>query len=339
MSTLEILEAPDRSLAGKDVVEFLRNLRQPTAFLLSGRHPGPVRAFVTLLHGNEPSGAMALRRWLLEGRTPAVDSLCVVASVPAALAEPPFSQRMLPRARDLNRCFRPPFEDEQGRLARAILELLEACDPACIVDMHNTSGTGPSFGVCSAVDPERAALAGLFTRHLIVTRLGFGTLMEHSRPECPAITIEVGGRSDPTAHDLAWRGLDHYLSCADPLAGRNDALGHLTLYREPIRLELNEGVVLGYGDAPLPGYDITLRRDIESHNFATVGAGTPLGWVADEPARLFRAQDDQGQCAVARLVRAHRGELYPAGPLRLFMITSNAAIAQSDCLFYAVSTT
>jgi hypothetical protein len=36
-------------------------------------------------------------------------------------------------------------------------------------------------------------------------------------------------------------------------------------------------------------------------------------------------------------VRISDGKLYPAQPLKLFMITNNAAIAHSDCLFYAVA--
>ena len=43
-----------------------------------------------------------------------------------------------------------------------------------------------------------------------------------------------------------------------------------------------------------------------------------------------------GRCAVSRLVRIEGGKLYPAQPMKLFMITNNAAIAETDCLFYAV---
>ena len=51
----------------------------------------------------------------------------------------------------------------------------------------------------------------------------------------------------------------------------------------------------------------------------------------------FLAQDAGGSCAVTRLVRIENGELYPAQALKLFMITNNAAIAESDCLWYAVA--
>ena len=108
---------------------FLRGLDGPACLFLSGQDSGHTRALVTLLHGNEPSGAMALHRWLQSGQHPAVNVVCIVASVAAALAAPLFSHRMLPRARDLNRCFRPPFDDAQGALAEEILEILPASNP------------------------------------------------------------------------------------------------------------------------------------------------------------------------------------------------------------------
>jgi hypothetical protein len=64
---------------------------------------------------------------------------------------------------------------------------------------------------------------------------------------------------------------------------------------------------------------------------------TMLGWAKGPEQALFNAWDMGGRCAVTKLVRIKNGELYPAQPLKLFMITNNAAIAQSDCLFYAVA--
>ena len=77
--------------------------------------------------------------------------------------------------------------------------------------------------------------------------------------------------------------------------------------------------------------------DIEHHNFGGIKPDTLLGWARAPETQLFRALDAGGRCAVTRLVRVVNGEMYPAQPLKLFMITNNAAIAHSDCLFYAVS--
>jgi len=330
------LRDPDPAVVGDSVEAFLRWLDGPACLYLTGADDRRCRAFVTLLHGNEPSGAMALWRWLRQGERPAVSLVCIVASVTAALTEPHFSHRMLPRARDLNRCFRAPFDDAQGRLAEEILALLRLHRPEAVVDMHNTSGSGPSFAVCTFPDRQHDALAALFTRRLIISHLDLGALMELSDQRCPTVTIEVGGRLDDAAHRCAWEGLCRYAGADDIFSAgaRERGLERLT---DPVRLELRAGISLTYAHRPCAGHDITLRPDIEQHNFGSVGPEVVLGWTGGIPGRLFRAVDAAGACAVDRLVRIEAGELRPARPLKLFMITTNAAIAESDCLFYAVA--
>ncbi|WOJ94588.1 M14 family metallopeptidase [Congregibacter variabilis] len=338
MRRFRFIRDPGASLAGSNPDALLDNLGGPVCILFSGRDTTRTRALVTLLHGNEPSGLFALHRWLLSAQQPAVNLLVIVASVHAALESPRFSHRMLPRARDLNRCFKPPFDDEQGRLAEEILELLRLHRPEAIVDMHNTSGSGPSFGVCTHLDRQHDALVSLFTRRLVVSHLNLGALMDISDASCPTVTIEVGGRQDEEAHTLAYDGLQRFASAQRVLANEDEVEWGIEILRDPIRLELCEGVTLAYDDKPRPGFDITLRSDIEHHNFGEVNPHTPLGWVKDDPQALFRAVDAFGRCAVTALVRCEDGVLYPSQGLKLFMITTNASIAQSDCLFYAVAT-
>ncbi|MCB1688532.1 MAG: succinylglutamate desuccinylase/aspartoacylase family protein [Halioglobus sp.] len=336
MSRIQFIRNPAASSIGNNAQEFLRLLGGPACLFLEGEDDTRTRALVTLLHGNEPSGLMALFRWLKSGQRPAVNVVCIVASVVAALEPPVFSHRMLPRARDLNRCFRAPFDDAQGALAEEILEILRVHHPEAVIDIHNTSGSGPSFGVCTHMDREHDALVSLFTQRLIVSNLGLGALMDISEHSYPTVTVEVGGRLDEEAHELAYEGLCRYFKSPAVLSQGKTDWGLELLY-DPIRLELCEHVTLTYSDAPSESYDITLRTDIEHHNFGSVSADTLLGWARGSERSLFTALDASGRCAVTRLVRIVDGELYPARPLKLFMITNNAAIAESDCLFYAVA--
>ncbi len=337
MRRFRFIRDPDESLAGASPEAMLRELGGAACLLFSGHDPARTRALVTLLHGNEPSGVYALWEWIQHHPQPAVNLLVIVASVHAALESPCFSHRMLPRARDLNRCFHGPFDDEQGRLAEEILELLRLHRPEAVVDMHNTSGSGPAFGVCTHLDRQHDALASLFTRRLIVSHLRLGALMEISDARCPTVTIEVGGRLDDSAHALALEGLQRFACAEEVLAPEGQTDWGLEILSDPIRLELREGVTLAYDEAPRGGHDITLRADIEHLNFSTVTRDTSLGWVTGDLRALFRASDAVGRCAVASLIRCEDGELFPAQGLKLFMITTNALIAQTDCLFYAVA--
>jgi hypothetical protein len=332
----KFIRNPQAADIGHTVDEFLRTLAGPTCFFLEGEDATRTRAVVTLLHGNEPSGAMALFRWLKTGQRPAVNIVCIVASVLAALEPPSFTHRMLPRARDLNRCFRPPFDDAQGLLAKEILEILHLHHPESVIDIHNTSGSGPSFGVCTHMDRQHDALVSLFTQRLIVSNLRMGALMDISEHSYPTVTIEVGGRLDESAHEQAYDGLCRYLLAPDVLVQGETDWG-LELLRDPIRLELCDNITLTYAEECCAGYDITLRTDIEHYNFGSVTPDTMLGWATAPERSLFRAWDSQGRCAVTKIIRISEGKLYLAQPLKLFMITNNAANASSDCLFYAVA--
>ncbi len=336
MRRFQFMRNPLATDCGDNVEQFLRDLGGPACLFLEGEDSARTRALVTLLHGNEPSGTMALWRWLKSAQRPAVNVVCIVASVAAALEAPLFSHRMLPRARDLNRCFRPPFDDAQGALAEEILEILHMHQPEAVVDMHNTSGSGPSFGVCTFVDRQHDALVSLFTQRLIVSNLRLGALMDISEHSYPTVTVEVGGRLDEAAHELAFDGLCRYFTAKDVLSPEQTDWG-LELLRDPIRLELRDNVTLTYAETPCADHDITLRTDIEHLNFGSVTPQTPLGWTAAAERDLFVASDQGGRCAVSRLVRVCDGQLYPAQALKLFMITNNPEIASTDCLFYAVA--
>lgn len=336
MSRVKFLRNPDPASIGDNVEQFLQFLDGPACLLLEGEDKTRCRAFVTLSHGNEPSGAMALFRWLKSGAQPAVNIVCLLGSVRTALTPPLFTHRQPQGERDLNRCFKPPFDDKQGALAEEMLEILRLHHPEAVIDMHNTSGSGPAFGVATFMDHHHDALVSLFTQRLLITGINLGSLMEISEHMYPTVTVEMGGRLDDEAHRQAFEGLERYFTADQVLSSREEKDWGLELLFDPVRLELQPHSSLAYADGP-NGADVTLRTDIEHLNFGVVAADTPLGWIKGEAVDYFRAQDKNGSCALARLIRVEDGVLYPAQALKLFMITNNATIARSDCLFYAVA--
>ena len=61
MSRIQFIRNPAASSIGNNAQEFLRLLGGPACLFLEGEDDTRTRALVTLLHGNEPSGLMALR--------------------------------------------------------------------------------------------------------------------------------------------------------------------------------------------------------------------------------------------------------------------------------------
>lgn len=338
MQRVNFIRNPGQEHIGANAEEFLRLLGGPACLLLEGEDSSRCRGLVTLLHGNEPSGVIALHRWLSSGQQPAVNIVCVVAAVESALLTPVFEHRHPPGQRDLNRCFRPPFADQPGRLAEEILEILRMHEPECVVDMHNTSGAGPAFGVASFMDRHHESMVALFAERLVLTHIRLGALMEISDHRIPTVTVEVGGRADNNAHQIAYDGLQQYFLAHDVLNKQADPQ-HMPLdvYTNPVRLELASGLSLDYGSAPSSQSDLTLRDDIERFNFGITPENTLLGWSNNDQAINFTALDALGRCAATELVHFTGNELRTRQALRCFMITQSADIALSDCLFYAVS--
>lgn len=335
-SSFQYWKDPDIQNIGDTAVEFLNKLHGPTHIHISGNDPSRCRAVVTLLHGNEPSGFHAIFDTLKRQIKPVVDIHYFIPSVDAAKQAPGFIYRMLPHQKDLNRCFSTPFGDtEQDLLAQDLLENLKSFNPESVIDIHNTSGSSPSFGVTTFMDERHDALVSLFTHRTIVTDLPLGSLMEISRFMMPTVTIECGGAQDIASNVMAIEGLTKYISYANVLTLEHTDMS-LEFFHNPLRLELLEGSDIAYGDHCLMTDGVTLLPEIEDFNFGFVNPDTRLGFVSGELDSNLTVRDARGRERLQDYFRLSDGELYPLRTLKLFMVTTNPEIARKDCLFYLI---
>lgn len=314
--------------------EFLKELPGPTHIHLEGKDSSRCRVAVTLMHGNEPSGLHAIFDVLKRQIKPIIDIHFFIPSVDAARQEPGFIYRMLPHNKDINRCFREPFGDtEQDLLAQNLISKLKELSPECVIDIHNTSGSSPAFGVTTFMDERHDALVSLFTHRMIVTDLELGALMEISETMMPTVTVECGGAQDPESNAVASEGLTKFISYDSVLS-----IGHtdmsLEFFHNPIRLELREGSDIAYGDHCLLTDGVTLIADVEHFNFGFVNPYTRIGFVSGSLEDNLTALDTTGRERVNDYFQVRDGELYPSRTLKLFMVTTNPEIARKDCLFY-----
>lgn len=334
---IHFMHNPEPDSLPQDVESFLRHLGGPTLIIIDGQDNSRCRGIATLLHGNEPSGVKALLAWLRSGQTPAVRVICLIASVQAALHETLFYYRMIPGQRDMNRCFRPPFDDHQGHIAEHFMMLLDQYRPEALLDIHNTSGMSPSFGVVTYLSPEHDHLVSLFTQRIIVTELRLGALMELSTPNYPIVTIECGGSDQPEADQTAIDGLRSYLFREQVL--HSEGVNELDLYRHAVRFELVDDCHIAFADQPVAGADLTVPFDVEKFNFGVIPALTRLGWLGPRGLSIFRVCSAGGENVLPHFLLARSSGLYSAQRLKLFMVTTNPAIALSDCLLYACAET
>ncbi|WP_199610474.1 M14 family metallopeptidase [Flocculibacter collagenilyticus] len=319
-----------------DIATFLSQFEQrPSVVYFKGRDPArPPRMITTLLHGNEPSGAYALQRLIECKVKPIVDCYILLASLTAATTPPLFHYRMLPEHKDLNRCFLTlSGTDPQTELANRIVAYIESIQPEVILDMHNTSGDNPAFSVTHKKDEQHATLGQLFSPYIIYSSIQVGAMFERDFG-CPIVTIECGGANNTLSHEIAFSGLHHFFQTElDELNQECDAPIWL---EDPIRLELVADTKLAYADSPCPNADLTLPRDIDSYNFGLLEPHQRLGWVGKRGKDIFKATNADGDDCFAALFTLRDNQLYPAQALHVFMITTRADIALSDCLLYAV---
>ena len=107
MNPIDVRELKAADTIPENPLAFLESLSGATAWRIPGRDRSRCRVVTTLLHGNEPSGLLAVHSWLRAGIQPAVDALCVVANVEAAglhprlhesqRTQPPRLEPLLPR--------------------------------------------------------------------------------------------------------------------------------------------------------------------------------------------------------------------------------------------------
>ena len=330
---LKVIAAAELQLP-ESVSLWLSQLDSATVIEVPGRQADRWRVVSGLVHGNEPSGLLAIYRFLHSGIQPETNLALVVASVRAARHEPMFSHRVMPGEYDLNRRFGVPYSpDLVTELAAQISAYIRDRQPECVIDLHNTSGRGPSFAVSVSEKPELKNLAALFTDTVIVTRLVVGSLMEQDFG-CPVLTIECGGADDDLSHQVAYNGL---LSIAQLAHLSTLVPSELAVHRHPLRVRVRAGVSLGYGKDCVADVDITLTEDIERFNFGATPAGDCLGWLARPLGDCLEAIDEQGHDRIDTLFELRGQSLLAAREMKLFMATPRADIAMSDCLFYVLA--
>ncbi len=328
------LDAP--SVAGAPTPEdLLRALDGPSILHAKGRDGTRTRAVVTLIHGNEPSGVRALHAWLRRGEPPAVNVLFFVASVGAALAPPGFALRSSPGARDLNRCFHPPYEGPEGRIAREALEHLRAARPECLIDLHNNTGHNPPYGVGHSVTLESLALTALFGGWYVHSDLRLGALVEATHEDFPSATIECGRAGDPAADAVALRGLERFLA-AETLDLASGPARPVRVLADPVRVSVRRGLRVRFGEGPQPDADLTVAADVDRHNFERLPPGVAIGWVAAPDGVPLEARGADGRDCGEGFFEVRDGVVRTRRELIPIMMTTDPSVAVSDCLFYAV---
>lgn len=323
----------DAAALGPDAESFLRTLGGASLISVPGRDRSRLRAVSTLLHGNEPSGIRGLHRWLREGGVPAVDTLLFVGAVETALQDGGFAHRFLPGRPDLNRVWCAPFAGAEGRLAQAVLAVLDERPPECLVDLHNNTGQNPAYGVTFRIGVPERNLVACFAHRIIHTPIELGTITEATCERFPSVTVECGRSGDPVADDLAFVGTRRLLETDD--LGLYATPPLLDVVVDPVRVRVRPGIPLAFGDGPGDGEGLVMSREVDRHNFELVPPGTCIGWVSPALDWPIEAIGAGGVDRSFELFAVSGNRVETRREMIPVMMTTHRENALADCLFYA----
>ena len=321
----DLLDITDTPLA------FLLQLNGLCVFDIKGSDTSRTRVVTTLIHGNEPSGFIAIHQLLQENIKPAVNIRFIISNTEAAKLSPEFSHRYLVSGQDLNRFF--SNQDESAGIierAQQIKQAIVEVKPEAVVDLHNTSGLSPAFGVAIDNNDQTLDLISLFTNKVILTGLRVGAIMEQNL-SAPIVTIECGGAGQVQSHQLAYTGLSKFVFDTN-IFDRHAS--QVEIHQHPCRVELIANTSIAFGREYLPTADVTLRVDAEKLNDKLTPQGELIGWYKGKEELPFTVKNEQGVEQVNAMFVLQNNCIYTKQPIQVFMATTNVDIASNDCLFY-----
>lgn len=331
INMLKIITDPISSIGSLKPIDWLKEINQPFYFKIQGKDSSRTRVLTTLLHGNEPSGFYALINWLKQGKIPAVDIICIIPSVRAAITAPHFHNRTTQSGIDLNRVFAPPFNTEEGQIAKEILSIVDQVNPECLVDIHNTSGISPDFSVANQDSKLNKKIASLFTNEFIIFNLTLNTLVETLSHRMPAIAVECGGAEDPESVINAEKGIDQYFSI-DRLESIEDK--KLTVRDNPVRVKLKPGFKLDYYHEYVDEFDLILPTDADKYNSKPLEKGDFIGWIGSRGLATFECFNMNSRESIEDFFYTENNSFFAKQNLKLYMVTTRLEIALKDCIFY-----
>jgi succinylglutamate desuccinylase len=313
-----------------DTVRLRALLPKPTLIHLAGRLDEPLFVSV-LLHGNEPTGFMAVQRLLKKYRNRELPrSLALfLGNVDAAARD----VRRLEHQPDYNRIW-PGTElpaSPETAMAAAVFEAMRERRPFASIDIHNNTGLNPHYACINRLDNRFLQLATLFGRLVVYFRRPTGVQSAAFAELCPSVTIECGRPGQQYGVDHAFEFLDSCLHLS-ALPEQPVHIGDIDLFHTVAQVRIADHVSFSFSRSDS---DLLLSEDLERMNFTEIAAGTVLGQVSKVPlSSLLLVQNEQGHDVAGQFFGLHNGTLQIIRPTMPSMLTLDERVIRQDCLCY-----
>jgi succinylglutamate desuccinylase len=301
---------------------------QPTLFHLAGRRADTLFVSV-LLHGNEPTGFLAMQRLLQKYQSQTLPrSLSIFFGNTQAAR---LNQRRLEGQADFNRVWSGTqlANSPERQWAAQIVEVMRERHLFASIDVHNNTGLNPHYACVNKLNNEFLQLGALFGRLLVYFTHPKGTQSSAFAELCPAVTLECGRPGQQHGTEHAFEFLDSCLHLTE-LASHALTKQEVDIYHTVAQVTIADDMNFSFSDEKA---DLYLNRDVERMNFTEVSAGTALGKINHTRLPVI-AKNVHGDEVTKQFFRNEAGQLVITRPAMPSMLTLNERVIRQDCLCY-----
>ena len=301
----------------------------PTLLRIPGEKEPPL-FICTLLHGDEPTGFLAVQQLLNHYRTqekPLPRSVWLFLGNVAAARK---NVRHLPGQPDFNRMWKGGALPEH-LLVEQLLAILKSNKPFAGIDIHNTSGQNPHYACVNKLDEPFIGLGKLFSPMIVYFTRPEEVISRALAEFCTAITVESGLARDPFGVDHVLDFLEQCLALdAIPTNANNPT--EAKVYHSIARIEVPSQCRIGFGQA-CRDTDFNFIENLESMNFVEQAENTLMGWRRNPDLKLA-VVDEHGKDVSEDFINYTNEEIRLIRSVVPSMFTTFAPNVLDDCLGY-----
>jgi succinylglutamate desuccinylase len=304
-------------------------LPQPTLIHLKGKHADPLFVSV-LLHGNEPTGFIAVQRLLQKFQNRELPrSLSLFLGNIRAASQ---GLRRLDEQPDYNRIWpgTEVAECPETEMAKEIVSVMKKRQVFASVDIHNNTGLNPHYACINQLDNHNLQLASLFGRLIVYFIRPKGVQSAAFAKICPAVTLECGRPGQQHGVEHAFEFLNSCLHLAE-LPQHQILPQDIDLFHTVAQIKIDAKVNFSFSQ---PDTDLLLNHDLERMNFTEIPPGTVLGTSKNSQQMPLIAQDEYGNDVTTDFFTVQNGALQINRHTMPSMLTLDERIIRQDCLCY-----
>ena len=301
----------------------------PTLIHLAGIKGSPLFISV-LLHGNEPTGFLAIQALLKKYQEMALPrSLSIFLGNTLAAKH---GLRRLDGQPDFNRIW-PGTElpaSPESLITQEIVDIMKQRNIFVSVDIHNNTGLNPHYACVNKIDHRFLQLASLFGRMIVYFIRPKGVQSAAFAELCPAVTLECGRPGQQY-------GVEHALEFLDSCLHLSELPDHpvphqdIDVFHTVAQVTIPENIDFSFSNCDV---HLQLNEDLERFNFTELSAGTVLGKINNGSSIPVIAKDENGIDVTNEFFKMNSNELLFNRKTMPSMLTLDQRVIRQDCFCY-----